>query len=83
MLLFSCKTQRKEVNNMPNTNKIKARIVEKGLTIGKIANEMGISAYILGQKILGKSPMTLGEADQLQNILSISDDEYRSFFYAK
>ncbi len=66
---------------MPNTNKIKARIVEKGLTIGKIANEMGISAYILGQKILGKSPMTLGEARCLQEKLDIPDDELAVYFF--
>ena len=73
----------KEVINMPNKNKIKARIVEKGLTIGKVAKIMGITPYTLGRKISNKVPMTLGEADRLQEILSISDEEYRSFFYAK
>ena len=66
---------------MPNTDKLKGRIVEKRLTIGKIAIDMGISAYILGQKILGKSPMTLGEARFLQKCLDIPDDELAIYFF--
>lgn len=66
---------------MPNTDKLKGRIVEKRLTIAKIANEMGISAYILGQKILGKSPMTLGEAQFLQKRLDIADEELAVYFF--
>lgn len=66
---------------MPNTNKIKAKIVEKGLTIGAIATEMGITPYILGQKILGKSPMTLSEAEFLQCKLEIADSEVSAYFF--
>ncbi len=66
---------------MPNTKKIKAKIVEQGLTIGKIADDMGISAYILGQKILGKSPMTVGEAHFLQNKLDIPNEELAIYFF--
>ena len=66
---------------MPNTAKIKAKIVEKGLTIGAIATEMGISPYILGQKILGKSPMTVNEAHFLQRKLDIANEDLSSYFF--
>lgn len=67
---------------MVNTSKIKARIVERNTTIGKLASEMGLSAYSLGRKIGGRSVMTLDEADKLQHLLSISDNDFKSYFYA-
>lgn len=66
---------------MPNEKKIKARILENGLTIAKISTEMGISAYTLGQKILGKSPMTIQEARFLQQKLKISDNKIIDYFF--
>lgn len=68
-------------DNMPNEKKIKAKIMEEGLTIAKISSEMGITAYTLGQKILGKSPMTIHEARFLQQKLKISDNEIVSYFF--
>lgn len=67
---------------MVNTQKIKAKIVEKGLTIREIAPIMHLSAFTLGKKINGVSDMSLSEADALQNILGISDSEYRLYFFA-
>lgn len=66
---------------MPNEKKIKARIVELGLTIKQISCDMGLSAYTLGQKISGKAPMTLKEARMLQNILKIPDSEIPLYFF--
>lgn len=68
---------------MPNEKKIKARIVELGLTIKQISCEMGLSAYTLGQKISGKTPMTLKEARQLQNILKIPDNDIPLYFFTQ
>lgn len=68
---------------MPNTNKIKAKIVEKGLTIGVIAAEMGITPYTLGQKILGKAPMTVQDAQFLQSRLEIADNELSVYFFSQ
>lgn len=67
---------------MVNSLKVKGRIVEQGTTISKLAAEMGLSAYSLGQKIGGKSIMTLDEADKLQNLLNIPDCEFKSYFFA-
>lgn len=68
---------------MPNEKKIKARIVELGLTIKQISYEMGLSAYTLGQKISGKTPMTLKEARQLQKILKIPDNDIPLYFFTQ
>lgn len=66
---------------MVNALKIKGRIVEKGLTIQKIAKEMNLSGYQLGKKISGGTIMTLDEADKLQEILSIPDCDFMDYFF--
>lgn len=68
---------------MPNEKKIKARICELGLTIKSVADEMGLTAYTLGQKIAGKALMTLKEARKLQEILKISDTEVVLYFFTQ
>ena len=49
---------------MVNTNKLKGRIVEQGLTIGSLAALIGISPSTLGRKIRNLSDMTLEEAEE-------------------
>ncbi len=66
---------------MPNEKKIKARIVECGLTIGEIAVEMGLTAYTLGKKISGKAVMSLPEAWQLMRILKIPEAQFKEYFF--
>lgn len=68
---------------MPNEKKIKARILELGLSIKIIALEMDLSAYTLGQKISGKAPMSLKEARFLQKRLSIPDEEIVPYFFTR
>lgn len=68
---------------MLNEKKIKAKIIEEGLTIAKISSEMRITAYTLGQKILGKSQMTIQEARFLQHKLKIPYDEISLYFFAQ
>lgn len=66
---------------MPNELKIKARILECGLTIFKIAAMMNLSAYTLGRKINGTAKMTLEEAFALMEILKIPKEEFPSYFF--
>ncbi len=68
---------------MPNSRKIKARILELGLSIKVIAKQMGLTAYTLGRKIAGKTPMSLKEAHMLQVILQIPDNELVLYFFMK
>lgn len=66
---------------MPNERKIKAKITEMGLTIGKIADKIGVSPYTLGRKISGKTPMSVKEAHLLQKELHIADQEVAVYFF--
>lgn len=66
---------------MPNQSKLKGRIVECRTTIGEISKKMDLSAYQLGKKIAGTAPMTLTEANQIQEILGISDADFQEYFF--
>lgn len=68
---------------MPNSRKIKARIFELGLSIKIVAQQMDLTAYTLGRKISGKTPMSLKEARMLQEILQIPDNEIVLYFFMK
>ena len=65
---------------MINTQKVKGRIVEKGLTIQLIAPKIPCSAYTLGQKIGNETPMNLEEAMILSDELDITKEEFADFF---
>jgi len=67
---------------MINTNKVRGRITELGLTIQIIAPQIGVTPYTLGKKIANESPMTLDEALKLSIILKIPEREnFEYFFY--
>lgn len=67
---------------MPNGLKIRGRIVEQGLTLGKVAEMMGMSQPTLSQKIFGQRNMHLEEADRLGKLLGIPQEEYNDYFFA-
>lgn len=66
---------------MINTNKVRGRITEMGLTIQLIAPEIGITPYTLGRKIANESPMNLDEALKLSIILNIPATENFDYFF--
>ena len=66
---------------MINTNKVKARIVELGLTQADIAKELGVATPTVSQKINNVRGMTVQEAFKIANILKIEDDLFREYFF--
>lgn len=66
---------------MINTLKIKARMVELGITQKKLANKMKISQPAINQKINNIRPMDLLEAEKLADILNIEPREYSDYFF--
>lgn len=66
---------------MPNTKLIKSQMVKEEKTIQMLANEMGLSAYTLGQKLSGKAPLTIREARAIQRLLSIEDKDIPAYFF--
>ncbi len=56
-----------------NTNKIKAKIVERGMTQGEVAEIIGISANSFSRKINGKRDFSLSEAISLCSVLNLEN----------
>lgn len=68
---------------MVNTNKLRGRIVERGLTFRLVANELGMSPATLGRKIKNKTPMTLEEVEMLREFLEISPCRIMEYFFVE
>ncbi len=69
---------------MVNTNKIKAKFAEKGLSIPKVAKEIPLDQSTLHKKINGKSDFSVSELLYLRNRLEIFDnDEFLGMFFAE
>lgn len=66
---------------MTNSNKLRAKIRENGLTQGEVAKMIGISSQSLSYKINNKIEFRASEMKRLCNLLNITDkDSY--FFYS-
>lgn len=68
---------------MVDTKKLKARIIETGLTKETIAKELGISEHSLHNKISGITPFKADEAFHLAGLLGVADEMAPYFFVAE
>lgn len=66
---------------MINTNKIRGRIVELGMTQKDVASELKLALPTVSQKINNVRPMTLDEAEKLGKLLKIKDSEFTVYFF--
>jgi transcriptional regulator with XRE-family HTH domain len=66
-----------------NTNKIKGRIVELGLTQRDIARALGIATPTVSQKINNVRAMSIKEAFVMASVLKIPDDDFREYFFTQ
>lgn len=68
---------------MVNTKKIKARLVELGLTQDDLARKMGLATCTINQKLNNIRPLKLSEANMIAKILDIDDVDFKSYFFAE
>ena len=68
---------------MVNTNKIRGRIMEQGLTIGSLAPLVGVSPSTLGRKIKNNADMTLGEVEAIRDVLKIPPERVMEYFFTE
>ena len=66
---------------MVNALKIKARIVELGLTQKDVAKELKLATPTVNQKINNVRSMNLDEAFKLSKILKIDVAEFPKYFF--
>lgn len=65
---------------MPNAERLKKRIAERGYSQRSLAATLGIAQPTLSQKINGSRPFSLQEADHLAKLLEIPPSQFRTYF---
>lgn len=73
----------KGVTTLINSNKIKGRMVELGITQKEMAEKMGLAAPTISQKINNVRPMDLIEAEKIAEILRITENEFGEYFFCR
>ena len=63
-----------------NVNKLRGKIVEKGMNIGKVADSIGVDRSSLYRKLHNFEKMTISEAIKLKDILELNDHEAFEIF---
>lgn len=67
---------------MINSNKIKGRMVEMGITQKDVARTLNIAPPTVSQKINNVRPMDLNEAETLAKMLKIQPSEFGAYFFS-
>ena len=65
---------------MINTKELKKLLIEKDLKISDVAMYLDRSYSSTSLKTNGKTPMTLGEAEKIQFLLDIKDEDFGFYF---
>lgn len=68
---------------MVNTDKIKGRMRELRLTQNVVAKRLGINQATANQKINNTRCFTLEEAEQLSDLLELTDEDFKVYFFCK
>ena len=65
-----------------NVNKLKAKIVERELSVEKLAVLIGVDRSSLYRKLNNAEKITIGEANKMKTALEISNAEAVDIFFA-
>lgn len=68
---------------MINTNKLKGKIVERGLNIESLAKEMDIDKATLYRKISNSEKFSIKELDLIVSVLRLSPEEAMAIFFSQ
>lgn len=63
-----------------NINKLKAKIVEKGMNVEKLAELIEVDRSSLYRKLNNFEKITIGEAMKMKSALEMTDEEASSIF---
>ena len=70
--------------NYVNINKLKGKIVEKGMTVASLAEKMNIDRAILYRKLdNGGAGLTVRDANNIAVALDLSYEDSMSIFFAR
>lgn len=63
-----------------NVNKLRGKIVEKGMNVDEVADKIGTSRASLYRKLAEFEKLTIGEASRLQIVLELTSEESCEIF---
>ena len=66
-----------------NVNKLKGKIAEKGLSVEKLAQQIGVDRSSLYRKLNNAEKITIGEASRMKDVLEMTPEEAALIFLAK
>lgn len=64
-----------------NVNKLKGKIVEKGMNVEALAESIGIDRSSLYRKLNDAEKFTIGEAIRIRDVLDLSADDAMEIFF--
>lgn len=65
-----------------DVNKLKGKIVEKGMNVETVAERIGVDRSSLYRKLNNFEKITIGEANKLKEVLALSDEDANTIFFA-
>lgn len=65
-----------------NVNKLKGKIIEKGINVETLAKRIGVERSSLYRKLNSFERITIGEANRMKDVLELSDEEANDIFFA-
>lgn len=68
---------------MINRNKLRGKMVEMDISVGSMAQKIGISPATLYRKTIGESEFTRTEIQKIAEILSLTMQEVKDIFFAE
>lgn len=65
-----------------NLLRLKAKIIEKGMNVERLAKSIGIDRSSLYRKLNNFEKFTIGEAIQIKEILELTNEEATAIFFS-
>ena len=63
-----------------NMNRLRAKIIERGMNVEELADIIGMSSQTLYRKLKAPLKITIGEAIQMKDVLKLTDEEALDIF---
>lgn len=67
---------------MTNRNEFRAAIAHAGMSMGSLADQIGISRVALSNKVNNKTDFTTSEITAIEKILKLTPEEKEKIFFA-
>lgn len=64
-----------------NSNKLKAKIIEKGFSIADFSEAIGMDYSAFNRRMNNFEKFSIGEAKTIKEVLNLSDSEATSIFF--